>query len=130
MAGSSLTGMMRHHCFVALSKNINPSLVQVQPRKTCPFTTERLLIGRKESNQIKQNKNNKNPTSTLPKSNIYTTKIQPPYNLNHIFTQPKSNIQATKNQRPNNQNPKSTQPNPCCRHTMLKQINILTLNRH
>ena len=40
-----------HHCVVSLSKNINPSLVLVQPRKTCPFITERLLMGRKESNQ-------------------------------------------------------------------------------
>ena len=39
------------HCFVSLSKSINPSLVLVQPRKTCPFITERLLMGRKESNQ-------------------------------------------------------------------------------
>ena len=31
----------------------NPSLVLVQPRKTHPFITERLLIGRKESNQTK-----------------------------------------------------------------------------
>ena len=29
----------------------NPSLVLVQPRKTRPFITERLLMGRKESNQ-------------------------------------------------------------------------------
>ena len=36
---------------VSLSKNINPSLVLVQPRKTRPFITERLLMGRKESNQ-------------------------------------------------------------------------------
>ena len=43
-----------HHCVVSLSKNINPSLVLVQPRKTCPFITERLLMGRKESNQTKQ----------------------------------------------------------------------------
>ena len=41
----------RRHCFVSLSKNINPSLVLVQPRKIRPFITERLLIGRKESNQ-------------------------------------------------------------------------------
>ena len=41
----------QHHCVVSLSKNINPSLVLVQPRKTRPFMTERLLIGRKESNQ-------------------------------------------------------------------------------
>ena len=39
---------------MSLSKNINPSLVLVQPRKTGPFITERLLTGRKESNQ--QNK--------------------------------------------------------------------------
>ena len=44
----------RRHCVVSLSKNINPSLVLVQPRKTRPFITERLLMGRKESNQIKQ----------------------------------------------------------------------------
>ena len=36
---------------VSLSKNINPSLVLVQPRKTRPFITERLLMGCKESNQ-------------------------------------------------------------------------------
>ena len=43
------------HCVVSLSKNINPSLVLVQPRKTRPFITERLLMGRKESNQTKTN---------------------------------------------------------------------------
>ena len=36
-------------CVVSLSKNINPSLVLVQPRKSRPFITERLLMGRKES---------------------------------------------------------------------------------
>ena len=41
----------RRHCVVSLSKNINPSLVLVQPRKTRPFITKRLLMGRKESNQ-------------------------------------------------------------------------------
>ena len=41
----------RCHCVVSLSKNINPSLVLVQPRKTSPYITERLLIIRKESNQ-------------------------------------------------------------------------------
>ena len=44
-AGSSLT------CVVSLSKNINPTLVLVQPRKIHPYITERLLMGRKESNQ-------------------------------------------------------------------------------
>ena len=41
----------RRHCVLSLSKNINPSLVLVQSRKTRPFITERLLMGRKESNQ-------------------------------------------------------------------------------
>ena len=45
----------RRHCVVSLSKKINPSLVLVQPRKTRPFTTERLLMGRKESNQTNKN---------------------------------------------------------------------------
>ena len=36
----------RRHYVVSLSKNINPSLVLVQP-----FITERLLMGRKESNK-------------------------------------------------------------------------------
>ena len=44
----------RRHCVVSLSKTINPSLVLVQPKKTRPSITERLLMGLKESN--KQNK--------------------------------------------------------------------------
>ena len=51
-AGSSLTG------FTALcprARHINPSVVLVQTRKTCPFITERLLIGRKETNQTNKN---------------------------------------------------------------------------
>ena len=36
------------------ARHIYPSLVLVQPRKTCPCLTERLLMGRKESNQTKQ----------------------------------------------------------------------------
>ena len=48
----------RRHCFVSLSKNINPSLVVlVQPRKTRPFITERLLMGCKESNQTNKQTN-------------------------------------------------------------------------
>ena len=39
------------HCVVSLSKTHYPSLVLVQPRKTRPYITERLLMGRKESNQ-------------------------------------------------------------------------------
>ena len=42
------------HCVVSLSKNINPSLVLVQPRKTRLFIPERLVMGGKESNQNKQ----------------------------------------------------------------------------
>ena len=48
----------RRHCVVSLSKNINPSLVLVPPRKTRPFITERLLMGRKETNQTNQTKQN------------------------------------------------------------------------
>ena len=40
------------HCDVSLSKNINPSVVLVQPRETRPYITETLLMGRK--NQHKQ----------------------------------------------------------------------------
>ena len=48
----------RRHCVVSLSKNINPSLVLVQPRKTRPYITERLLMGRKESNQTNKTEAN------------------------------------------------------------------------
>ena len=48
-------GSNRRHCIVSLSKIINPSLVLVQPRKTHPFIFERLLMGRREPNQTKQN---------------------------------------------------------------------------
>ena len=43
----------RRHCVVSSSKNINPSLELVKPRKTRPFITERLLMG------SKKNKSNK-----------------------------------------------------------------------
>ena len=46
----------RRHCVVSLSKNINPSLVLVQPRKTGSYITERLLMGCKESNQTNKTK--------------------------------------------------------------------------
>ena len=39
------------HCVVVLARHIYPSLVLVQPRKTRPCLTERLLMGHKESNQ-------------------------------------------------------------------------------
>ena len=47
-AGSSLTGVI---ALWPWTRYINPSLVQVQPRKTSPYITERLLMGRNESNQ-------------------------------------------------------------------------------
>ena len=47
----------QHHCVVSLSKNINPSSVPVQPRKTHPFITERLLMGCKQSNQLNKQTN-------------------------------------------------------------------------
>ena len=46
----------QRHYVVSLSKSINLSIVLVQHKKTDPFITERLLMGRKESNQT--NKNN------------------------------------------------------------------------
>ena len=51
----------QRHCVVSLSKNINPSLVLVQPRKTRPFITERLLMEHKESNQTKNDSNVSKP---------------------------------------------------------------------
>ena len=45
--GSSLTGVT---VLCPLARRINPSLVLVQPRKTRPYITGRLLKGRKESN--------------------------------------------------------------------------------
>ena len=57
----------RRHCVVSLSKNINPSLVLVRPRKTRPFITERLLMGHKESNQFTSP--NESFEHSLPHSN-------------------------------------------------------------
>ena len=44
---------------MSLSKNIDPSLVLVQTRKTYPFITESLLKGHKESNQTNNSSGNK-----------------------------------------------------------------------
>ena len=49
--GLSLTGVT---ALCPSAGHFNPSLVLVQPRKTGPFIAERLLMGRKESNQTKQ----------------------------------------------------------------------------
>ena len=45
--GLSLTGVT---ALWSLNKTMYPSLVLVPPRKICPCLTERLLMGRKESN--------------------------------------------------------------------------------
>ena len=47
------------HSLVVLEQDtyIYPSLVLVQPRRTCPCLTERLLMGRKESDQTNKQTN-------------------------------------------------------------------------
>ena len=47
-AGSRLTGVT---ALCPCARHINPVLVLVQPSKTRPYITEKLLMGRKESNQ-------------------------------------------------------------------------------
>ena len=51
--GSSLTGVT---VLCPLARRIYPSLELVQPRKTRPYITERLLMGLKESNQPNKQK--------------------------------------------------------------------------
>ena len=48
--GSSLASI---YALFPWARHINPSLVLVQPRMTCPYIIERLLMGHNESNQIK-----------------------------------------------------------------------------
>ena len=60
----------RRHCIVSLSKNINPSLVLVQPRKTHPFITERLLMGRKESDQTNKQSSHIEYINLVSKSSV------------------------------------------------------------
>ena len=59
---------------LSLSKNINPSLVLVQPRKILPYITENLLMGRKESNQTKLNLSSHISMSNLTLNAPITTK--------------------------------------------------------
>ena len=42
---------LEHSSDLSMESTCYPSLVLVQSRKTCPYITERLLIGRKESNR-------------------------------------------------------------------------------
>ena len=48
----------RSHCVVSLSKNINLKLSTDSTQEARPFTTEKLLMGRKESNQRNKQTNN------------------------------------------------------------------------
>ena len=50
--GSNLTGIT---VLCPLARHNNPNLELVQPRKNCPYITERLMMECKESNQTKQN---------------------------------------------------------------------------
>ena len=52
--GSSPTGVT---ALCPSARHINPSLLLVQPGKTRPYITERLLMGLKESNQTKNKSN-------------------------------------------------------------------------
>ena len=68
----------RCHCVVCSSKISNPRLVLVQPRKTRPFITEILLMGRKESNQA----NKQNDTSQMVQAHRMTHTL----GTIHVFT--------------------------------------------
>ena len=59
---------------MSLSKNINPSLVQ--PRKTCPFITERLLMGPLGPKESKTNKQNMIMDCTCPNSSLFSVFLQ------------------------------------------------------
>ena len=62
----------RRHHVVTLSKNIIPSLVLAQHRKTRPFMTERLLMGRKESNQTNKTCNIQHSSYT----HVFTIRVE------------------------------------------------------
>ena len=70
-AVSSLTGI---NAVCPCARHINPSLVLVQPRKTHPFITGSLLMGRKESNYTnklnKQTKHARTSLSTYPPTTV------------------------------------------------------------
>ena len=63
LRGRVFNGPHWRHCIVSLSNNINPSLVLVQSRKSCPFITERLLMDIK--NQVKQKQTNPSKAKSL-----------------------------------------------------------------
>ena len=59
-----LTESLRQAALCPRARHINPSLALVQPRKTRPYITERVLVGRKESNQT----NKQNDSSVIMQS--------------------------------------------------------------
>ena len=67
-AGLSLTSAT---ALCPWARHINPSLVLVQPRKTCPDITERCWLGRKESNIVGAQESRLNETFLLSTQNIY-----------------------------------------------------------
>ena len=71
---------------MSLSKKINPSLVLIQPRKTRPFITERLLMGRKESNKKNITKQGANTKQAINGSSTkqWTTATEPLNNRNEL----------------------------------------------
>ena len=71
------------HCLVSLSKNINPSLVLVQPRKTRPFIAERLLMGCKES--IQTNKQTKGIGNNFIQHTALEISVLTVYDVMHMF---------------------------------------------
>ena len=68
-------------CCVLEQDTLNPSLVLVQPRRTRPFITERLLMGRKESNQTKTFKNDRYSKTCLKRPLKKSAKIGFQYRL-------------------------------------------------
>ena len=66
------------------ARHIYPSLVLVQPRKTRPNLTERLLMGRKESNQAKKKKKKKKKVILFCAESVFKT-TQKFYLLNYEF---------------------------------------------
>ena len=98
-----------HHCFASLIKDINLSLVLVQPWKTRPFRTERLLMGLKESNTKTPNGDRERRIflSHLNTNNgffffLLTTKYR-------IFIEKKNNKQKQTNTKKASKNPVYTE---------------------
>ena len=83
--------ILKTKIFTALcqARHINPSLVLAQPRKTRPYITERLLMGRKESNQTNKQTNKQTQVLlyfedvTNGRSSIIRLHIQSEYNNNN-----------------------------------------------